>query len=103
MELIRGEQLRDVIRRGSLPPDRALKIATVGAEGLAKAHDEGIVHRDIKPANIMMTEDGHTKIIDFGLAKLVERLAGEGSDIETLTRGKTDAGKVMGTVCYMSG
>ena len=102
MELIRGEQLKDIINREKLPLARSLELATEVAEGLAIAHEKGIVHRDLKPANIMITEQFHPKIIDFGLAKLVEPLAGEGSDVETAIRGETDPGKVMGTVSYMS-
>jgi TolB-like protein/Flp pilus assembly protein TadD/predicted Ser/Thr protein kinase len=104
MELIRGDQLKDVLGRDRLPLARSLELATEVAEGLARAHDKGIVHRDLKPANIMITEDGHAKIIDFGLAKLVEPLAaeGNGSEVETAVRSKTDPGQVMGTVAYMS-
>ena len=72
------------------------------AEGLARAHDKGIVHRDLKPANIMLTEDGHAKIIDFGLAKLVEPLEGSGEEAQTALRRETDPGIIMGTVSYMS-
>jgi serine/threonine protein kinase len=102
MELIRGEMLRDSLDRERLALGRVLELATEVAEGLARAHDQSIVHRDIKPANIMLTDDGHAKVIDFGLAKLVEPPAGEGSDIKTRARGETDAGTVLGTVSYMS-
>jgi eukaryotic-like serine/threonine-protein kinase len=101
MELVRGEKLSDLLARGALPPGRALEIASEVAEGLARAHEKGIVHRDLKPANVMITEDGHAKIIDFGLAKLVDALSGD-SGTETMLKANTDPGMVVGTVSYMS-
>jgi tetratricopeptide (TPR) repeat protein/predicted Ser/Thr protein kinase len=104
MELIRGEKLSDGLGRGRLTVPRSLELAGEVAEGLARAHQMGVVHRDLKPANIMVTEDGHAKIIDFGLAKLVEpRGASQGaSELETLLKRETDPGIIMGTVSYMS-
>ena len=98
MELIRGEQLSDVLARGGVPLAHALDIAIGVAEGLARAHDVGIIHRDLKPANVMITEDGHAKIIDFGLAKLV---ASNVDDVAS-TAAVTDPAVVMGTIAYMS-
>jgi serine/threonine protein kinase len=72
MELIQGERLDDIINKEKLPLARSLELASEIAKGLARTHDKGIAHRDLKPANIMITEDGHAKAIDFGLAKLVE-------------------------------
>jgi tetratricopeptide (TPR) repeat protein/predicted Ser/Thr protein kinase len=101
MELLRGDKLSDLTARGALAPGRALDLGIEIAEGLAKAHDKGIVHRDLKPSNVMLTEDGHAKIIDFGLAKLVDALSGDG-DGETKIQHQTDPGVVLGTASYMS-
>ena len=97
MELIRGEKLSDTLQRGALPQKRALDLAAEMAEGLARAHDKGIVHRDLKPANVMVTEDGHAKIIDFGLAKLTEAVT-DSTATGTIQTPQTDPGMVMGTV-----
>jgi eukaryotic-like serine/threonine-protein kinase len=101
MELIEGRRLRDLVQDGSLTLERSLRIAAEIAEGLSHAHKRGIVHRDLKPNNILITDEGHPKIIDFGLAKLMEPLTEAGSD---LLRGapETASGILVGTLSYMS-
>jgi len=71
-ELLEGETLRAMLDRGAMPTRKAIEHAVQIARGLAAAHDKGIVHRDLKPENVFVTSDGQAKILDFGLAKLVE-------------------------------
>ena len=97
-ELVEGESLRSLIRRGPLNPRRLAELAAQIADGLAAAHGVGIVHRDLKPENIMVTRDGRAKILDFGLAKQVSKSVAD----ETATALLSEPGIVMGTVGYMS-
>src|SRR6266436_4030219 len=73
MEFIDGQTLREKIHRERTELRKLLRYLQHVAEGLAKAHAAGIVHRDLKPDNMMITREGHAKILDFGLAKLIER------------------------------
>jgi tetratricopeptide (TPR) repeat protein/predicted Ser/Thr protein kinase len=103
MEYVRGQSLREVIEAEKLNLRRSLELGFQIADGLAKAHERGVVHRDIKPDNILVSEDGYAKIIDFGLAKLLEPyVPGAEAAEETETKLKTKEGLVMGTISYMS-
>jgi serine/threonine protein kinase len=105
MELVEGEDLAEVLRKGALPVDEAVDVARQIAEGLEEAHENGIVHRDLKPANVKRTPEGKVKVLDFGLARaFAGQTAGEdqmASDM-TMTAPMTQLGTVLGTAAYMS-
>jgi serine/threonine-protein kinase len=96
-ELLEGETLRERLSDGPLPWREAVDIGICVMEGLAAAHDRGIVHRDVKPENIFLTSDGRVKVLDFGLARMLE-------PERPVTGGPrvTATGTVVGTVGYMS-
>jgi serine/threonine protein kinase len=101
-ELLEGETLRALVARGPLLARRALEIAHQVAEGLAAAHEKGIVHRDVKPENVFLTKDGHAKILDFGLARHETTFRDPGDTHSPTVSALTEAGAVLGTVAYMS-
>lgn len=90
MDYYAGETLKQRIARGPLKAKEAVNVAIQIGEGLAKAHDSGVLHRDIKPANVILTNDGIVKIVDFGLAKLAGGM------------GVTKTDTTLGTIAYMS-
>ena len=104
MELAPGEDLSDRLAKGPLSSEAAIPLFCQIADGLAAAHDAGVVHRDLKPANIKIAEDRLVKILDFGLAKALqpEGPDGELSHSPTLTANATRAGVLLGTAGYMS-
>jgi len=102
MEYVDGVTLRDKIRNEDEELSKLLRVLQHVAEGLAKAHDAGIIHRDLKPDNIMITSDGHAKILDFGLAKLIEPQTTSGSEEPTILQQYSTPGLVLGTLGYMS-
>jgi tetratricopeptide (TPR) repeat protein/predicted Ser/Thr protein kinase len=101
MELVSGEDLFHVLRRGPMPLAQSLRIVEEVAEALGEAHRQGIAHRDIKPSNIVLSERGEVKVLDFGLAKQMQE-APPSQDASTLLTSATMEGTLLGTPQYMS-
>ena len=101
MELVEGESLADRLRRGPLPLHEAVGVAHEIALALEAAHEKGVLHRDLKPANIRLAPDGRVKLLDFGLAKAVQKAALD-SGLDTDTSPQSEPGTVLGTAPYMS-
>jgi eukaryotic-like serine/threonine-protein kinase len=106
MELLEGQSLDKVLARGPLPISRVISIGIDIADALDAAHKKGIIHRDIKPANLFITERGSVKILDFGLAKLLQPGPDGSPEGETIGVTQdallTSPGTTVGTIAYMS-
>jgi Tol biopolymer transport system component len=105
MELVEGEDLAQRIARGPMPVAEALPMAAQLAGALEAAHEQGIIHRDLKPANIKVRDDGTVKVLDFGLAKVLEAVPLEITDAgksPAVSARATQVGRILGTAAYMS-
>jgi len=101
-ELLEGLTLRELLARGPLPSRQALKYATQIADGLAAAHAKGIVHRDLKPANLFVTTDDRVKILDFGLARVLDDSPLDDGANVTMAASLTAPGTLLGSAGYMA-
>jgi serine/threonine protein kinase len=105
LEFVEGETLAARLRRGPLSVRQAVEVCKQIAEALEGAHAKGIHHRDLKPENVQITPDGRVKLLDFGLAKMLESPDGEGtgaSGFQSITRWDTKPGVILGTAPYLS-
>jgi serine/threonine-protein kinase len=105
LELVEGRTLADRINGGAVPLEEALAIARQIAEAVAYAHEKGVIHRDLKPANIKITPEGNVKVLDFGLAKVLQEpnnLDSNPSYSPTFSSPTTVEGMILGTAAYMS-
>jgi len=113
MELVEGETLSERLARGAMPWEECLPIFLQIVEALEYAHEHGVIHRDLKPANVKLTPEGKAKLLDFGLAKALDPMAGQSGGSgqnpaqsptmsPTVTAAATQAGVIMGTAAYMS-
>jgi serine/threonine protein kinase len=104
MEFVEGQDLAQKIVQGPIPLEETLLIARQIAQALEAAHEKGIIHRDLKPANIKVTSTGEVKVLDFGLAKLIDSHRGAARDLAnspTVTTASTTPGVILGTAAYM--
>ena len=102
MEYVPGQALDRLIERGRPAQKDVLRYAIQAADALAKAHGAGIIHRDLKPANIIVTPDGSVKLLDFGVAKLVETASDDAQPTTLQSSPLTQEGAIVGTIAYMS-
>jgi serine/threonine-protein kinase len=100
MELLEGESLQARLARGALPVAEAVRLAAEAAEALREAHAHGIVHRDIKPSNLFVTDSGHVKVMDFGVARLLDAVAAAPEERTAAPGDRTGSSGVVGTVGY---
>jgi eukaryotic-like serine/threonine-protein kinase len=102
LELLEGETLRGKLKGSACPPQLVFEVGAAVADALAAAHAKGIIHRDLKPENVFITSDGRVKVLDFGLARIMDETPAMSASSLPTQGMETVAGTIMGTVGYMS-